>query len=131
MIPDLTLEPAGLEAPAQLIFPRNRQPRVGESTAVPCPGALRVRICKAEPLSDGFTGVPVPEIRGTVLRLFLENRMSTGANFLLASGYTGQATETLALATDLFPLERIVGVPLKSYVSLNWTYYFMKAKHRN
>jgi hypothetical protein len=57
---------------------------------------------------------------------FLENRMSIGANFLLASSYTGQTTETLALATDPFPFERVVGVPLKSYVSLTWTYYFKK-----
>ena len=81
---------------------------------------------KAKPLGDDFTGVPVREIRGAVLRPFLENRMSIGANFLLASGYAGQTTETLALPTDPFPFERIVGVPLKSYVSLSWTYYFKK-----
>jgi hypothetical protein len=52
--------------------------------------------------------------------------MAIGANFLLASGYTGQTTETLALPTDPFPFERVVGVPLKSYVSLSWTYYFRK-----
>jgi Carboxypeptidase regulatory-like domain len=79
---------------------------------------------KAKPLGDGFTGVPVREIRGAVLRPFLDNHMSIGANFLLASGYTGQTTETLALPTDPLPFERIVGVPLKSYVSLSWTYYF-------
>jgi len=81
---------------------------------------------KAKPLGDGFTGVPVREIRGAVLRPFLENRMSIGANFLIASGYTGQTTENLALPTDPFPFERIVGVPLKSYISLSWTYYFKK-----
>jgi len=81
---------------------------------------------KAKPLGDGFTGAPVREIRGAVLRPFLENRMSVGASFLLASGYTGQTTETLALATEPSPFERVVGVPLKSYVSLNWTYYFRK-----
>jgi len=81
---------------------------------------------KAKPLGDGFTGVPVREIRGAVLRPFLENRMSIGANFLLANGYTGQTTETLALPTDPVPFERIVGVPLKSYVSLSWTYYLKK-----
>jgi len=52
---------------------------------------------KAKPLGDGFTSLPVREIRGAVLRLFKENRMSVGANFLLASGYTGQTTETLAI----------------------------------
>jgi len=81
---------------------------------------------KAKPLGDGFTGVPVREIRGAVLRPFLENRISIEANFLLASGYTGQTTETLALPSDPLPFERIVGVPLKSYVSLSWTYYFKK-----
>ena len=81
---------------------------------------------KAKPLGDGFTGVPVREIRGAVLRPFFENRMSIGANFLLASGYTGQTTEMLALPTDPLPFERIVGVPLKSYVSLSWTYYLKK-----
>ena len=81
---------------------------------------------KAKPLGDGFTGIPVREIRGAVLRPFQDNRMSIGANFLLASGYTGQTTETLALPTDPSSFERIVGVPLKSYVSLSWTYYFKK-----
>jgi hypothetical protein len=28
--------------------------------------------------------------------------------------------------SDAVPLERVVGVPLKSYVSLSWTYYFKK-----
>ena len=81
---------------------------------------------KVKPLGDGFTGIPVREIRGAVLRPFQDNRMSIGANFLLASGYTGQTTETLALPTDPSSFERIVGVPLKSYVSLSWTYYFKK-----
>lgn len=65
---------------------------------------------KAKPLGDGFTGLPVREIRGAVLRSFKENRMSVGASFLLASGYTGQTTETLAIPTDPSPLERVVGV---------------------
>ena len=81
---------------------------------------------KAKPLGDGFTGVPVREIRGAVLRPFLESRMSIGANFLLAGGYTGQTTEILALPTAPSPFERVVGVPLKSYVSVSWTYYFKK-----
>jgi hypothetical protein len=81
---------------------------------------------KAKPLGDNFTGLPVREIRGAVLRPFQENRMSVGINFLIASGYTGQTTEILALPTDPAPVERVVGVPLKSYVSLSWTYYFRK-----
>ena len=79
---------------------------------------------KAKPLGDGFTGVPVTEIRGAVLRPFMEDRMSIAANFLIARGYTGQTTEVLALPTEPEPFERVVGVPLKSYVSLSWTYYF-------
>jgi len=81
---------------------------------------------KAKPLGEGFTGVPVTEIRGALLRPFLENRMSIGTNFLIAKGYTGQTTEVLALPTDPAPFERVVGVPLKSYVSLSWTYYFKR-----
>ncbi len=81
---------------------------------------------KAKPLGDGFVGVPVTEFRGAVLRPFYENRMSIAANFLIASGYTGQTTEVLALPSDTLPFERVVGVPLKSYVSLSWTYYFKR-----
>ena len=94
------------------------------------PFRLRARgefeFVKAKPLGDGFTGVPVTEIRGATLRPFLEDRMSIAANFLIANGYTGQTTEVLALPTDPLPFERIVGVPLKSYVSLSWTYYFKR-----
>src|SRR5271166_2170473 len=79
---------------------------------------------KAKPLGDGFTGVPVTEIRGAVLRPFHEDRMSIAANFLIAQGYTGQTTEVLALPNEPAPFERVVGVPLKSYVSLSLTYYF-------
>jgi hypothetical protein len=81
---------------------------------------------KAKPLGDGFVGVPVTEFRGVVLRPFLENRMSIATNFLIADGYTGQTTEVLALPNEPEPFERIVGVPLKSYLSLSLTYYFKK-----
>jgi Carboxypeptidase regulatory-like domain len=81
---------------------------------------------KAKPLGDGFVGVPVYEVRGAVLRPFLENRMSIGANLLIANGYTGQTTETLPSQPAPCPIECVVGVPLKSYVSLSWTYYFKK-----
>src|SRR5271157_729508 len=64
--------------------------------------------------------------RGALLKPFREDTMSIAANFLIASGYTGQTTEVLALPTDTAPFERVVGVPLKSYVSLSWTYYFKK-----
>jgi len=81
---------------------------------------------KAKPLGDGFNGVPVTEVRGAILRPFLENRMSLAANFLIASGYTGQTTETLPYPPGTAPTEQVVGVQLKSYVSLSWTYYFNK-----
>ena len=81
---------------------------------------------KAKPLGDGFVGVPVTEVRGAVLRPFLEDRMSIAANFLLAHGYTGQTTETIPNQSGTCAIECVVGVPLKSYVSLSWTYYFKK-----
>ena len=71
------------------------------------PGGLQVRgefeYVRAKPLGEGFTGVPVKEFRGAVLRPFRENSMSIGVNFLFASGYTGQTTEVLALPTDAAP----------------------------
>jgi hypothetical protein len=81
---------------------------------------------RAKPLGDGFIGVPVNEFRGALLRPFLENRMSLAANFLIASGYTGQTTEVLSYPAGTVATEQIVGVPLKSYISLSWTYYFNK-----
>ena len=81
---------------------------------------------KGKPLGDGFVGVPVYEVRGAVLRPFLGNRMSLGVNFLVASGYTGQTTETISGWPGSCAVECVVGVPLKSYVSASWTYYWKK-----
>jgi carboxypeptidase family protein len=78
------------------------------------------------PLGDGFTSVRVREIRGALLRSFADGRMDLGVNFLRAAGFTGQTTEVLALPADAAPFERIVGVPLKSYVTLTWTYNFRR-----
>jgi hypothetical protein len=101
---------------------------VGSLTRLPL--GLQVRVeyeyVRAKPLGDGFVGVPVNEFRGGVLRPFLENRMSLAANFLIAGGYTGQTTEVLSYPPDTLPVEQIVGVPLKSYISASWTYYFRK-----
>jgi hypothetical protein len=84
-----------------------------------------------KPLGDGFTGVPLREVRGALLRNFDEGRSSVGVNFLLPSGYTGQTLETLALPTDAEPFERIVGVPTKPYVALTLTYNFgLPSSHR-
>jgi len=80
----------------------------------------------AKPLGDGFTGVRAREMRGALLRSLAEGRMDIGVNFLLPAGYTGQTLETLALPTDPEPFERIVGVPLKPYVSVTWTYNFRR-----
>jgi hypothetical protein len=67
---------------------------------------------------------------GTLIRQVRENRICVGANFLIAGGYTGQTPEALAVPTDAASfsasLERVVGVPLKSYVSVSWSYPFKK-----
>jgi hypothetical protein len=81
---------------------------------------------RAKPLGDGVVGAPVKEFRGALLRPFPDNRMSIGVDFLIASGYTGQTLETIPFEPDSCPVECIVGVPLKSYVSATWTYYFKK-----
>ena len=57
----------------------------------------------SKPLGDGLTAVPVKEFRGALLRSFRANRMDLGVNFLIASGYTGQTTEVLALPDDPGP----------------------------
>jgi hypothetical protein len=105
----------------------------GVGTADRLPFCLRARgefeYVGAKPLGDGFTGVRVREIRGALLRSFGEGRMDLGVNFLLAAGYTGQTLETLALPTDPAPFERIVGVPLKSYISVTWTYNFRSNRY--
>src|ERR1700733_5504838 len=80
----------------------------------------------AKPLGDGFVGVPVKEFRGALLLPFFDNRMAIAGNFLIASGYTGQTLETIPFQPNPCPVECIVGVPLKSYVSLSWSYYFRK-----
>jgi hypothetical protein len=80
---------------------------------------------RAKPVGDGLVGTPVREIRGALLRSFLDNRMSLGGNFLLASGFTGQTTETIPFEPGC-AIECVVGVSLKSYISISWTYYFKR-----
>jgi hypothetical protein len=77
-----------------------------------------------KPLGDGFAGVANTEVRGALLRSFRQGRMDAGVNFLIARGYTGQTTEVLALPGDAGPFERAVGVRLRSYVSVSYTYRF-------
>ena len=81
---------------------------------------------RAKPLGGGFVGVPVQEFRGALLRPFFDNRMAIAGNFLIASGYTGQTLETIPFQPNPCPVECIVGVPLKSFISVSWTYYFRK-----
>jgi len=77
-----------------------------------------------KPLGDGFVSVPVREFRGAVLRSFLNERMDVGVNFMIASGYTGQTTEVLAVAGQSEPFEQVTGIRVPSYISLSWTYRF-------
>jgi hypothetical protein len=72
-----------------------------------------------------LTAVPVPEFRGAVGRSFAEGRFDASVNFLLADGYTGQTVESLALPSETnAPFSRVVGVPLRSYVSVSFAYHF-------
>ncbi|HEX8800847.1 MAG TPA: hypothetical protein VF772_19655, partial [Terriglobales bacterium] len=70
--------------------PRTIVDAVGSLNQLPWNLRLRCEyeFVKAKPLGDGFTGVPVNEFRGAVLKTFLENRTSLGVNFFIASGYT-------------------------------------------
>ena len=77
-----------------------------------------------KPLGDGFVSVPVKELRGAVVRRFLNQRIEASMNLLIASGYTGQTTETLALPGDPNPFERIVGVRIPSSISGSVSYRF-------
>jgi len=72
-----------------------------------------------------LTATPVREFRGAVDRSFAEGRFDAGVNFLLADGYTGQTVESLALPSESgAPFGRVVGVPLRSYLSVSFAYHF-------
>ena len=49
-------------------------------------------------------------------------------NFLIASGYTGQTTEVLALPSDPAPFERVVGLRLASYIGASIVYHFRSTR---
>ncbi|MGD0426157.1 MAG: TonB-dependent receptor [Candidatus Acidiferrales bacterium] len=90
-------------------------------------GRCEFEYVRAKPVGDGFVGPGVPEFRGALFRPFLDGRMTLATEFLIASGYTGETTETFAFPSDSTyptPIERVVGVPLKSYITLSWTYHF-------
>jgi len=79
-----------------------------------------------KPLGDGFVAVPVREFRGALIRPFESKGIDVGLNFFIASGYGGQTLETLALPGEALPVERITGLPLKSYVTASFTYHFRR-----
>jgi hypothetical protein len=79
-----------------------------------------------KPLGDGFTAVPVREIRGSLTRSFSDGLFEAGVHFVLASGYTGQTLETLQLPGEANPLERIVGVRKASYAGITLSYRFRR-----
>jgi len=79
-----------------------------------------------KPLGDGFTAVPVREIRGSFTRSFSDGLFDAGVHFLLANGYTGQTLETLELPGEANPFERIVGVRKPSWAGITLSYHFRK-----
>ena len=81
-----------------------------------------------KPLGDGFTAVPVREIRGSLTRSFHSELFEAGVHFLLASGYTGQALETLQLTNETIPTERVVGVRNQSCARVSLIYHFKPAR---
>jgi hypothetical protein len=78
----------------------------------------------AKPLGDGFVSVPVREFRGALMRNFRGGKIQAGVQFQVASGYTGQTTEVLALPGETDAFERVVGVILPSYASASFSYHF-------
>ncbi len=77
-----------------------------------------------KPLGDGFNAVPVREIRLNFQKVFGDGHWIAALSGLLANGATGQTLETFALPDEPAPIERIVGVPLRSYGSASLVYQF-------
>jgi hypothetical protein len=77
-----------------------------------------------KPLGDGFASIPVREFRGALVRSFQGGKIQAGVHFQLASGYTGQTTEVLALPGEGEPFERVVGVYIPSYATASVSYHF-------
>src|SRR5215469_14667163 len=76
-----------------------------------------------KPLGDGFTALPLRDMRGSVSRSFRNDLFDASANFLLAKGFSGQTLETLQLQNESEPAERIVGVRKTSYAGITFTYH--------
>ena len=75
--------------------------------------------CLPNPLAE-CTGTPVKELRGALLREFINGRFDAGVGFPIASGYTGQTIENFYPS----PIQEVLGVRLPSYASLSFTYRF-------
>ncbi len=103
------------------------------ATTLRLPGRLRAsgefEYVGRKPLGDGFTAVPVREIRGSLTRSFHSESFEAGVHFLLANGYTGQTLETLQLPNETIPTERVVGVRNPSYAGVTFTYHLKPAHH--
>ena len=82
-----------------------------------------------KPLGDGFVSVPVREFRGALVRSFQGGKIQAGVHFQIASGYTGQTTEVLALPGEGEPFERVVGVYIPSYATASFSYHFGRPAH--
>jgi hypothetical protein len=78
----------------------------------------------SKPLGDGFVSVPVREYRAALTRSFMSGKLDTGLHFQIASGYSGQTTEVLALPGEDEAFERVVGVRIPSYASVSFSYRF-------
>jgi len=55
--------------------------------------------------------IPVGETRLALVRTFLDGRLEVGANGMLARGYTGQTTETIAPLASGAPWQVGAGIP--------------------
>jgi len=81
-----------------------------------------------KPLGDGFVSVPVREFRAALMRNFREGKIQAGLLLQIASGYTGQTTEVLALPGEGEPFERVVGVRIPSYATASFNYRFGRVR---
>jgi Carboxypeptidase regulatory-like domain len=82
-----------------------------------------------KPLGDGFVSVPVREFRCALERQFMNGKLDTGVHFQIASGYTGQTTEVLALPGEEEAFERVLGVSIPSYATVSFSYRFGRPRH--
>ena len=80
------------------------------------------------PLGDGFVSVPVREFRAALVRDFQGGKIQAGVHFQIASGYSGQTTEVLALPGEGEPFERVVGVYIPSYATASVSYRFGRTR---